>query len=113
MTLATGFLLFIVAALAANASFLTRRVFFVWQPRRGAGSDGAPAGDKHGGWRVLEVVVFFFLTLFFARWLEARAGAVYPQGWEFYAVTVCLFLVMGYPGFVFRYLLKRHREPSE
>ena len=106
MTLATGFLLFVVAALAANASFMTRRVFFVWQPHR------AP-GDKHGGWRVLEVVVFYFLTLFLARWLEARAGAVYPQGWEFYAVTVCLFLVMGYPGFVFRYLMKRHREPSE
>ena len=120
MTTATGFLLFAVAALAANASFLSRRIFFVWQAQHGrgeadshAGDNGDNGGDKHGGWRVLEIVVFYFLTLFLARWLEARAGAVYPQGWEFYAVTVCLFLVMGYPGFVFRYLLKHRREAAE
>ena len=112
MTASTGFLLLVVAAIAANASFLSRRIFFFWKPAR-AGEGRSGGDDKHGGWRVLEVVVFYFLTLFLARWLEARAGAVYPQGWEFYAVTVCLFVVMGYPGFVFRYLLKRHPEPAE
>lgn len=101
MTAAAGFLLFAVAVIAANASFLSRRIFFVWRP---AGR------DKRGGWRVLEVVVLYLVTLALARGLEARAGAVYPQGWEFYAVTACLFVVLGYPGFVYRYLLKRGRE---
>ncbi len=102
MTAASGFLLLAVAFIAANASFATRRIFLIWRPS-GHGSQA----DKHGGWRVLEIIVLYLLTLILARALEARAGAVYPQTWEFYAVTACLFVVMGYPGFVFRYLLKR------
>ncbi len=101
MNAAAGFLLFAAAVLAANASFLSRRIFFVWP---------SSAGDKHGGWRVLEVAVLYLATLALARGLEARAGAIYPQGWEFYAVTACLFVLLGYPGFVYRYLLKRGRE---
>ena len=101
MTAAAGFLLFAMSVIAANASFLSRRIFFVWP---------ASGRDKGGGWRVLEVVVLYLATLALARALEARAGAIYPQGWEFYAVTVCLFVVLGYPGFVYRYLLKRRRE---
>jgi len=31
-----------------------------------------------------------------------------PQGWEFFAVTGCLFIVLAYPGFVMRYMRKRH-----
>jgi hypothetical protein len=43
--------------------------------------------------------------------LESRAyGGIYPQGWGFYAVTFCLFIVFAYPGFVLRYLWKRHRD---
>ena len=95
MTAATGFLLFAVAVLAANASFLSRRILFVWRPAE---------GDKGGGWRVLEIVLLYLATLALAKGLEARAGDIYPQSWEFYAVTVCLFIVFGYPGFVFRYL---------
>ncbi|MEY4711160.1 MAG: hypothetical protein RIS88_610, partial [Pseudomonadota bacterium] len=30
-----------------------------------------------------------------------------PQGWEFYAVTVTLFLTLAFPGFVYRYLYQR------
>ncbi|MBM3345559.1 MAG: DUF2818 family protein [Betaproteobacteria bacterium] len=102
MTGAAGFLLLAVAFVAANASFVSSRIFFIWRP-----GGRTPQRDKHGGWRVLEVVVLYLLTLALARALEARAGAIYPQTWEFYAVTACLFVVMGYPGFVFRYLLKR------
>jgi len=98
VTAAAGFLLFAVAVIAANASFLSRRIFFVWQPT---------GRDKRGGWHVLEAVALYLATLALARGLEARAGAVYPQGWQFYAITVCLFVVLGYPGFVFRYLFKR------
>lgn len=100
MTAATAFLLFAVAALAANAPFFSGRILFIWTPR------GEPGRDKHGGWRVLEVVLLYFATMALAKALEARAGAVYPQSWEFYAVTVCLFVVLGYPGFVMRYLWK-------
>ena len=40
--------------------------------------------------------------------LERRAGQIAPQGWEFYAVTGTLFLTLAFPGFVYRYLLRRH-----
>ena len=102
MTAASAFLLFAVAATAANAPFFSHRILFIWAPK-------GERRDKHGGWRVLEVVVLYLLTLALAKALEARIGAVYPQGWEFYAVTVCLFLVLGYPGFVLRYLWKGRR----
>jgi hypothetical protein len=39
--------------------------------------------------------------------LESNAGNVFNQGWQFYAVTVCLFLVLAFPGFTFRYLRRR------
>ena len=31
-----------------------------------------------------------------------------PQGWEFYAVTLTLFVTLAFPGFVYRYLAHRH-----
>jgi hypothetical protein len=40
--------------------------------------------------------------------LESRIGNTFSQGWEFYAVTGCLFLVLAFPGFVHRYLRKKH-----
>ena len=44
----------------------------------------------------------------FAHLLEAGIGNVFTQGWEFYAITGCLFLVLAYPGYVMRYLRKQH-----
>ncbi len=38
--------------------------------------------------------------------LEHRAGQIYPQGWEFYAITATCFLTLAFPGFVYRYLAK-------
>jgi hypothetical protein len=39
--------------------------------------------------------------------IESVIGNAFPQGWQFYAVTVCLYLVLGFPGFVHRYLRRR------
>jgi hypothetical protein len=39
--------------------------------------------------------------------LSKKIGTPQHQGWEFYAVTGCLFIVMAYPGFVYRYLWRR------
>jgi hypothetical protein len=39
--------------------------------------------------------------------LEAREGMVFVQGWQFYAITVSLLVVFSFPGFVFRFLLRR------
>ncbi|MCP1571797.1 type VI protein secretion system component VasK [Herbaspirillum rubrisubalbicans] len=58
--------------------------------------------------RLLELVVLYFLVGLVARQLEAGIGNLFSQGWEFYAITGCLFLVLAYPGYVMRYLRKQH-----
>jgi len=37
-------------------------------------------------------------------WFESSIGNVFPQGWEFYAISGCLFTVFSFPGFVYQYL---------
>lgn len=87
-----------LALVAANLPFLTRRWLGVW----------LPAGGRKGlGGRLLELVIGYFATGAVGLALEARAGQIYPQGWEFYAITAALFLTLAFPGFVYCYLLKR------
>ncbi|RZI43105.1 DUF2818 family protein [Herbaspirillum sp. HC18] len=89
----------LLAALAANLPFVNERLF-------GVLSLSKPV--KSLWLRLLELVVLYFLLRGVAYLLEARIGNVFPQRWEFYAITACVFLVLAFPGFVFRYLRKRH-----
>ncbi len=59
--------------------------------------------------RFIELTVLYVLVILLGTAFEAGIGNVFPQQWEFYAITYSLFLVLGYPGFVMRYLLKRRR----
>lgn len=61
--------------------------------------------------RLIELLVFYGLVGVLGFALEANLGNRFPQGWEFYAITLSLFLVLGYPGFVWRYLMKRRKPP--
>lgn len=90
---------------AANLPFLTERAFF-FIPLKPA-PDGQARG-KRLPMRLLELIVLYFLVGAIARLLESRIGTVFPQKWEFYAVTGSLFLVLAFPGFVWRYL-RKHR----
>src|SRR5262245_61824977 len=89
----------LLAMLAATLPFFWRRVFGIFSLRT----------EKSLAWRLLELLVLYFCVGGLAALLESRAyGSVYPQGWEFYAVTFCLFVVLAFPGFLARYLW-RHR----
>jgi hypothetical protein len=57
--------------------------------------------------RLVELVILYFVVGLLAHGLESRIGTAFPQTWEFYAITACLFLVLAFPGFVLRYLRKR------
>ena len=57
--------------------------------------------------RLCEVLVFYCLIGLLAFAFEASMGNVFQQNWEFYVITLSLFLVMAYPGYVYRYLLRR------
>lgn len=95
---ATGVFLVLLALLAANLPFFSRRIFFAFKPA---------SGGKGIAWCLAELVLLYFVVGGVALALEARSGQIYPQSWEFYAMTACLFLVLAYPGFVWRYLWKR------
>lgn len=62
--------------------------------------------------RLLEVLVFYGLIGVLGFAFEVNMGNRFEQGWEFYAITLSLFLVLGYPGFVYRYLLRRPKRKA-
>jgi len=86
-----------LAFVSANLPFLSNRLFLV---RRMAGTKGL-------AWRLLEMVLLYFLVGLVALFLEQSIGQIAAQGWEFYAVTASLFLTLGFPGFVYRYMYRR------
>lgn len=95
---AAVWLVLLVAAIAANLPFINERLFIVG-PRR---------MPKAFGWRLVELVALWGVTLATGFALEARMGQIQPQGWEFYAAIGFFFLTLAFPGFVWRYLKKRH-----
>ena len=91
-------ILILLSLAAANLPFLAERVFLFKQPK---------SGSKGMLWRLIELVVLYFAVGGLAYVVEGRFGPVQPQHWEFYAVTVCLFLVFAFPGFAYRYLWRK------
>ena len=88
----------LAAFLGANLPFVNNRLFAVLPLKN----------PKSLALRLLELVLLYFIVGGMALLLEQRAGQIAPQGWEFYAVTGALFLTLAFPGFVYRYLYKRH-----
>lgn len=91
------FLVVVAALLAANLPFATTRVMGMF----------ALAEGKSLAVRLLELPVFYGLVGLLGAALEQHAGQISPQGWEFFAITFALFLTLAFPGFIYRYLLKR------
>lgn len=97
-----GWFIVLVALVCANLPFANQRIFALI-PVPGA----APQARKHGGWRIAEWIMLYGATGMLGFMLEARAGNRFEQGWQFYAITLSLFVVFAFPGFVFQYLVKR------
>ena len=99
MTQTGAIWLVIVAALVgANLPFLSERWLVVGARAR---------SGKPFFMRVLELLLLYLVVGGLALLIEKRAGQIAPQGWEFYAVTGALFITLAFPGFVYRYLLRR------
>lgn len=90
-------LLLALALVAANLPFLNHRVLLLGPVRH----------LKALAWRLLELVLLYFVVGGVGLMLEQHAGQIAPQGWEFYAVTGAMFLTLAFPGFVYRYLVHR------
>jgi hypothetical protein len=88
-------LLILLAMLAANVPFFNQRIMLMGPQRL----------SKPLLWRLMELVVLYFVVGGVGLALEKHGGQVAPQGWEFYAVTGTMFTTLAFPGFVYRYLL--------
>lgn len=91
-------LVIVLAFVAANLPFVSQRLALVGplvQPRKALFV------------RLLELTALYFVVGGLAMLLERRAGQNASQGWEFYAITATLFVTLAFPGFVYRYLLRR------
>ena len=90
-------ILIALAVAAANLPFLSQRVLGVWAAREG----------KPLGWRLGELLVLYLLVGGVGMVMENNLSQNAPQGWQFYAVTLALFVTLAFPGFVYRYLAHR------
>ena len=98
----SGWLIIVIALIAANLPWMSERIFFVGKPA---------SGSKGAWWRWLEWLILYFVTGAVTLGMEKKLnGEIYPQGWEFYAVTLCLFLVFALPGFIYRHDLLHHLQ---
>lgn len=96
---ASAWLVILLALVLANLPFLNDKVFALIS---------LGGRRKHFVVRLLEMTVLFFVVGLVGIALEGRIGTVFPQTWEFYAISACAFLVFAFPGFTARYLRKRH-----
>ena len=87
-----------LAVVAANLPWLSDRLFFFRIPA---------SGEKSIWFRLLEWLLLYFLAGGIALGVENKsAGNIFPQDWEFYAVTFCLFVIFALPGFIYHVELK-------
>ncbi|GKS75773.1 DUF2818 family protein [Acidovorax sp. SUPP950] len=97
---ASIWLVIVLAAIGANLPFFSQRWLLV----------GPKAAlTKPMAMRLGEMALLYFLVGGVALLLERRVGQIAPQQWEFYAITATLFITLAFPGFIYRYLLRRNK----
>jgi hypothetical protein len=100
MSSTTLILLFFIIA---NLPWISERAFLV-----------IPLTKAKSAWlRLLELVIFYFVSLLIAIAAEIQfSGEVFPQQWEFFVTTFSAFLVLAVPGVIYRYqwLTMKHKE---
>lgn len=97
-TIVAVFLL--VALLAANLPWMNNRFLIFITPQKGV---------KRFWMEFVEWLILYLLVGLLALGLENKQmGQLHQQDWEFYATTLCLFVVFAIPGFVYRHTLKHY-----
>lgn len=98
---AAVWLLIVLAFVAANLPFINERLFAFIPVRSFVG------GVKPFWVRLVEFFVWFGVIGLIGLLFERMIGNMFTQRWEFYVTGLTLFVVLAFPGFVLRYLLKR------
>jgi hypothetical protein len=95
----TKIVLFFIAIVAANLPWFSERLLYVIPLK---------ATSKNLAWCLAELILLYFIVGMIALYAEyASFGGITSQDWEFYSVTACLFLVLSFPGFIYKILWKK------
>jgi hypothetical protein len=118
MSAASGFVI-LLALTGANLPFASERLFCVIAlrslrslrslrtSRSSSASSSLHPPVKGVVWRMGEFIVLYGVVIATGFALEMHRGNRFPQGWAFYVITLCMFAVFAFPGFVWRYLVRR------
>jgi hypothetical protein len=94
-----GWLVIAIAIAAANLPFFNDKLFALLP---------AKWPRKPLIVRLLEMAVLYVVVGAIGFAIEGQIGSRFPQTQEFYWIAAGLFIVLGFPGFIVRYLRKRH-----
>lgn len=95
----TKIVLFFIAIVAANLPWFSEKLLYVIPLK---------AGAKSLVWCFVELLIIYALVVIVAIYAEfVSYGGIAPQGWEFYSITACLFIVFTFPGFIHKILWKK------
>ena len=87
----------VVYFVMANLPWVSDKIFFI-----------KTTVNKSNALRWFEWLVMYGLSMLFGVLVERKImGTISAQDWEFYVVTVCLFVVFALPGFIYCYDLKK------
>jgi hypothetical protein len=95
---ASLWLIIVLAIGAANLPFINERLLGFWK---------LFSSSKPLWVRLLELLGLYAGMGLLAWQVEKSLSAVHAQGWQFFVITGCLFLVAAYPGYLWRYLRRR------
>ncbi|MDX1353503.1 MAG: DUF2818 family protein [Thiomicrorhabdus sp.] len=91
-------LLVVTAIVLANIPFILSNRLFIF----------LKVGEKSIWTNLAEWFLYFIVTGFFAYMLEKKSmGHVAEQSWEFYTITLFMFIIFAFPGFIYRYNLRK------
>jgi len=96
--------LILIFFIIANLPWISERAFLV-----------IPLTKIKSPWlRLLELIVFYFVSLLIAIAAEIQfSGEVFPQQWEFFVTTFSAFLVLAVPGVIYRYQWLAMKQKEE
>ncbi|MCD8503674.1 MAG: DUF2818 family protein [Burkholderiaceae bacterium] len=92
-------ILIALAVAAANLPFISERVLALMPIKTWV---------KKPAWALIVEFLGLFVVIGLVGYaFETALVNPFPRGWEFYVTALCIFLVLAFPGFVYRYLLKK------
>lgn len=93
-------LFIIISICLANLPFINQRLFSIFT---------LPKQQRKPLWlRLLEMVVLYIVLSGLAYFIEKYIGNIAEKNWQLYLITICLFFVFAFPGFVYQYLLRKY-----